>query len=253
MVEAKWEHKKPIIVHSSLSAFGIVKGSAKTVVGALIEVFPRILMPAFTYRTMITPAVGPKNNAINYGNDEYSNRSAKIYHPDMPVDKLIGIIPEEFRLLPDTIRSGHPILSFCGLNVNDIIESQTIDHPFQPLRSLYNQHGYVMLMGVDHIANTSLHLAELNTHRKTFTRWALTKNGIVECPNFPSCSAGFKKAVDILDPITIHSKIGKANIRVVPIQPMVDILTDRLNNDPYFMLCENDKCDRYQAVFNSIT
>ncbi len=55
---------KPVIAHASLSAFGQVQGGAETLVSALLAVFDSVVMPVFTYKTMIIPPVGPENNAI---------------------------------------------------------------------------------------------------------------------------------------------------------------------------------------------
>src|SRR5512137_2148127 len=84
----------PVIVHSSLKSFGQVDGGAQTVVNALTIVFPTVLMPTFTYKTMITPKVGPENNGISYGSGEDQNRMAEFFTPRMPADPLMGIIPE---------------------------------------------------------------------------------------------------------------------------------------------------------------
>ena len=247
------DRARPIIVHTSLSAFGEVHGGSYTIIGALMDEFEKIVMPAFTYRTMITPITGPENNAINYGNDEFLNRSAKIYYPDMPVDRLIGNTAENFRQLAQTYRSSHPILSFCGSNMDAAIDSQTIENPFSPLEKLYEADGTVILMGVNHIANTSIHLAEIKTKRKTFVRWALTRQGVIECPGFPSCSGGFEKAAEPLDPITSYITIGKAKIRVLPIKQMVDKLVEIITQNPYAFLCGEDSCQRYQAVRVSLS
>ncbi len=53
------DRSRPVIVHTSLSAFGEVHGGAQTVLGALSSSFDTFLMPAFTYKSMITPEVGP--------------------------------------------------------------------------------------------------------------------------------------------------------------------------------------------------
>ena len=244
---------KPVIVHSSFSTLGPIQGGVPTIIGALTDVFNKIMMPAFTYSTMVTPKVGPENNAMQYGSFDYLNKSAKIFSKNMPIDRLIGTIPEQFRQLPQTKRSDHPILSFCGINIDDILSSQTLSYPFKPIENLYEQDGTVLLIGVDHIANTSLHLAEAKAYRKSFIRWALTKQGIVECPQFPNCSGGFEKASVHLESITKHFTIGDAKIRVLPIKQMIDIATNLIEQDPYALLCEEENCERYQAVIKSLS
>jgi len=97
--------RRPVIVHASLSAFGKVRGGAETLLGALLASFGRVMMPAFTYKTMIVPEVGPPNNALMYGGGGEPNRMAEFYHPDMPVDRLIGAVAEALRRSPLARRS----------------------------------------------------------------------------------------------------------------------------------------------------
>ena len=82
-----------VFAHSSLSAFGHVEGSADTVIDALLNavgVAGTVVMPAFTwgkFRAIDQPAV------------------FDVAHET--VKEEVGIIPEVFRLRPDSIRSTH--------------------------------------------------------------------------------------------------------------------------------------------------
>src|SRR5512137_2691016 len=80
----------PVIVHSSLKSFGQVEGGAQTVVNALATVFPTVMVPTFTYRTMITPRTGPEDNAMRYSSGDDQNRMAEFFTPRMPADPLMG-------------------------------------------------------------------------------------------------------------------------------------------------------------------
>src|SRR5664280_178153 len=64
----------PVIVHSSLKSFGEVEGGPQTVVNALAGVSPVVLVPTFTYKTMLIPQTGPEHNAMSYGSGESRNR-----------------------------------------------------------------------------------------------------------------------------------------------------------------------------------
>ena len=74
------------------------------------------MMPTFTYKTMITPSVGPPNNGITYGAEMDLNSQAEAFTPSMPCDKLMGIVPETLRNLPHAKRTSHPIQSFAGIS-----------------------------------------------------------------------------------------------------------------------------------------
>ena len=123
----------PVIVHSSLKSFGQVEGGAVTVVNALVAVFSTVIVPTFTYKTMITPLTGPENNGITYGSRQDQNQMAEFFTPRMPADPLMGIIPEMLRRHPRAMRSNHPIQSFAGINAEKFLASQTMDDHLAPL------------------------------------------------------------------------------------------------------------------------
>lgn len=165
---------RPVIAHASLSSFGNVQGGAEALLGALLSLYPALVMPTFTYKTMLTPEVGPPNNGLTYGSRPDANRMAEFFHPAMPADRLMGVLPEALRRHPHARRSSHPILSFAGVNADLVLSSQTIDEPLAPIRMLAEAQGWVLLLGVDHKVNTSIHYAELLAGRPQFVRWALT-------------------------------------------------------------------------------
>lgn len=237
-IEPTW----PLIVHTSLSSLGEVRGGAETVLGALMAATDALMMPAFTYKTMITPLVGPDQNGIVYGSGEKTNRMAEFFWPSMPADPSVGIVAERFRQHPHTERSGHPILSFCGLNTQEALETQTMHQPLSPIGVLAQEGGWVLLLGVDHRVNTSIHYAERLANRTQFSRWALTPTGIVECRAFPGCSEGFNKAAPLLEPFTHQVQIGKALARALPLKRLVETVTDLLEEQPQALLCERPDC-----------
>ena len=195
-------HDAPIIAHASLSSFGGVQGGAETVLGAMLYVFDRLMMPAFTYRTMVVPEDGPEDNALDYGSGRDANMMAQFWQPNLPVDKSLGVLPEALRRYPRTKRSSHPILSFSGVNLNDVLNSQSIAEPLAPLEQLLAAEGWVLLLGVDQTVNTAIHLAEAIAGRRQFVRWALTPAGIVECPKYPGCSNGFNAVEERIAPLS---------------------------------------------------
>jgi aminoglycoside 3-N-acetyltransferase len=232
----------PVLVHSSLRSFGQVQGGADTVVGALLKYFRTVVMPAFTYKTLVVPESGPPDNAIDYGAHVPRNKMAEFFFPDMPVDPMIGTIPEALRKHPDAYRSGHPVLSFCGVNAREALERQTLSAPFAPIASLTDQGGFVLLVGVDHTSNTAIHLGERLAGRRTYTRWALMPDMVVECINFPHCSDGFNVIQTLMDPFTRRVTAGQALIRAIPLYELVETTRQLVLSDPLALLCDNPHC-----------
>ncbi len=247
------ERSNPVLVHASLAAFGQVRGGADTVVGALLASFETVVMPTFTYKTMLVPKVGPSENAITYDSLNDANLMAEFFQEDMPADRIMGIIPETLRKLEEAERSMHPILSFAGVNAGDILATQTLEFPLAPIQALSEQDGWALLLGVDHNTNTSIHLGELLAGRRTFTRWALTPEGVLECPQFPACSKGFPAIAPFLDLIVRKTEIGEATVQAVAIKDLLEVTKAQISQDARALLCDDPGCQRCNAVRDEVT
>ena len=242
--------RTPIIVHASLKSFGdVIPGGAGTLLGALTNCFYSVMAPTFTYKTMLTPLVGPRNNGITYGIKQHANLMAEMFDAqNTPADKQMGVLAESLRRHPKAKRSLHPILSFAGINVQGALEQQTPFQPLAPIQDFSQRQGWVLLVGVNHTANTSLHLAERLSGRQQFLRWALTPGGVLECANFPGCSEGFQDIEPHLAAITRRVTIGNALVQAVPILQMMDITLELLRKMPLALLCDHPGCERCHAV-----
>ncbi len=243
---------RPVIAHASLKSFGQVAGGAGAVVGALLEHFETVIMPTFTYKTMIVPEDGPPNNAVEYGTMKDTNRMAEFYHQDMPADNLMGVIAETLRQHSDASRSRHPILSFSGVNAEEILEEQEIDEPLAPISALAEQDGWVLLLGVSHRVNTSIHLGERLAGRKTFVRWALMPDMVVKCSNFPSCSDGFDDIRPMLAPFAQTIRVGSAVVQAMPLQELIETVRNLVHSNPLALLCDRPECPRCNAVRDEV-
>jgi aminoglycoside 3-N-acetyltransferase len=238
----------PIIAHSSLSAFGYVQGGAETLVGAMLAVSKGVIMPTFTYQCMVTPKTGPPNNGMTYGSGIDTNRMAQFFHPGLPADPLIGSVAESLRRHPDAQRSRHPIYSFSGVDANEVLDAQTLAEPFAPIRLLTEARGLVLLMGVNHTANTSIHYGEQLAGRRQFVRWALTPQGIQECPRWPNCSYGFQDIAPWIASSTRETQIGAAQVHVIPLEDLIAAVQDAIAKNALALLCNNLNCERCQAI-----
>jgi aminoglycoside 3-N-acetyltransferase len=246
------ERSQPVLAHASLSAFGSLEGGAQTMLDALLQTYDTLIMPTFTYKTMLVPEVGPADNGITYGSRQDANQMAEFFTPNMPADRLMGIVPETLRRHPTARRSMHPILSFSGVNASHILESQSYAEPLAPVGVLLQLNGWALLLGVDHTVNTSIHYAERLVGRKQLIRWALTPDGVVECPGFPSCSDGFESIAEHLVGSVRSAQIGPAFIQAIPLVSLIQVATAMITADPLALLCDHSYCERCQAVIDSV-
>jgi aminoglycoside 3-N-acetyltransferase len=242
---------KPVIAHASLHPFGYIHNGADTVLRVLSESVQSLIMPTFTYKTMVTPEVGPPNNGITYGGDHYYNREAQPFRLDMPADPLMGILPETLRNHPPAKRTAHPILSFAGLGADIILGTQTLYEPFAPIAALADEDGWVVLINADHTVNTSIHYAEKLAGRKQFLRWALSGDRVMECPSFPGDSSGFNAIAEYLRPDTRRVEVDQAFIQAIPLKRLFEAVQELIKQDPLALLCQRTDCERCNAVRNA--
>jgi aminoglycoside 3-N-acetyltransferase len=241
-------NKAPVIAHASLKAFGNIEGGAETMLDALLESVRGVIMPTFTYMTMLNPEVGPPKNGITYGSETDLNKMAQAFHPDMPVDKMMGVLPEVLRKHPRAKRSMHPIQSFAGIGADTILNAQTIYNPLAPIGALADQDGWVLLLGVDHRVNTSIHYAEKLGGRLQFIRWALMQDRVVECPGFPGDSEGFEAIAPAVEKYTRRVQIGNALVQAVHLKSLIRVVVNQLKENPFALLCQRPDCERCTAV-----
>jgi len=238
----------PVIAHASLSAFGEVQGGADALLGAMMRVYETIVMPGFTFKTMLIPESGPRDNGLTYGQSADANLMAQFFHPGMPVDRLMGAVPEALRKHPQAARSMHPILSFVGIHARSILESQTVDDPLKPVERLLESQGWVLLLGVDHDVNTSIHYAEHLAGRKQFIRWALTPNGVVACPQFPGCSDGFFQIAPRIAQYAREELLANGRLLAIPLNHLIEVARSWIQADPLALLCDRSYCERCESV-----
>jgi hypothetical protein len=91
---------KPVIAHASFSAFRGFQGGAKAFLQALLGSVGALVMPTFTYKIMVTLESSPPNNGVIYGGDRDANRMVQPFHPALPADPLMGLLPETLRCHP---------------------------------------------------------------------------------------------------------------------------------------------------------
>ncbi len=239
---------RPVIVHASLRKIGPMRGGATTLLSALFNTTAGVMMPTFTYKTMVTPRLGPPWNGVDYQAEQRHNPHAEFFRPDLPADPLMGVLAETLRQHPKSRRTAHPILSFAAIGLDEALDAQTLSEPLAPIGVLHRMGGWVLLIGVDHTVNTSIHYAERLAGRRQFLRWALTPQGVIACPGFPGCSLGFEAVRPRLEGSTRRVALGETFVEAIPLQELVKVVQDQLREDPLALLCQDANCLRCQAV-----
>jgi len=240
-----------VLAHTSLVPFAPDVGGPQALVGALTATCEIVVSPAFTQRTLVTPAFGPPDNGLRYG-DAPANLEAEFFRRDLPVDSDLGEAAEAFRRQPSSQRSSHPALSFCGVRAAEALAAQTLEEPLGPVRWLAEGDADVLLIGVDHRRNISLHHAERVAGRRQFTRWALTEDGVMTCPRFPGCSDGFQAVEGRLEGVVRRTTVAGQEIIAIPLRDLIHVAAGWIRADPRALLCDRAGCERCADVRLSV-
>jgi aminoglycoside 3-N-acetyltransferase len=229
-----------VIVHSALSRLGYVIGGPVAVIQALLRVVgPQgtIVMPTQTWKNL-DPGRGVYH-AENIPESWWSaiREHLPAYDPAITPSVGMGVIAETLRTWPGAKRSLHPVRSFAavGRHAAFLVADHALEDPFgetSPLGKLYASDGFILLIGVDHHSNTSLHLAEERANypgkRSVQESSAILVNGTRQWVTYRSRAldqdADFATIGSAYEAVhDIHpSHVGLAEVRLLRQRPLVD-------------------------------
>jgi aminoglycoside 3-N-acetyltransferase len=225
-----------VIVHSALSRLGWVAGGAQSVVEAL------------------TAALGPDGTLVMPTQSGGLSDPAAWQHPPVPPEwwdeiragmpaydpgatptRGMGAVPECFRSCAGVLRSAHPTDSFAarGPGADRLLDPHPLPYGVGeggPLSRLYEAAGHVLLLGVGHGDNTTLHLAEHRSGRgrETLAGSPVLVDGQRQWVRYPTLDwddSDFPQAGAAYDGPVTAARVGLADTLVLPVVPLVDFAT----------------------------
>lgn len=226
-----------VLMHMAMSKLNWVVGAAETVIHAMLDVLGpegTLMMP--TQTTSNSDPAEWQHPPVPEAWWQSIRDQTPAFDPAITPTREMGAVPELFRIWPGTIRSSHPMVSFAarGPQAHFLIDNHDLIDELgekSPLGRLYDLDGYVLLLGVEHWNNTSLHLAENRADYpgKTTIKsgCAMLVNGERQWVEFESMETygddfgELGKAFDAAHPVEI-GKIQDAEVRLFKQRPCVD-------------------------------
>jgi aminoglycoside 3-N-acetyltransferase len=229
-----------VVVHSSLRALGPVDGRAETVVTALLDVTGErgtLLVPTYTY---FTTRFDPRSEP-----------------------SLTGRLTETIRNRKDAHRSWHPTHSVAaiGADAAKVVENHHLKPACgfgSPMDQMVTRNGWVLLIGVGHSANSTIHVGEVHAAvphldvpffaDSPTEATVVTPSGSVNVPIIhPSgCSKAFgaverpmRQRGAIRDGI-----LGSALVQLMRGRVLVETVVEMLTANPGELLCSDPACHR---------
>jgi aminoglycoside 3-N-acetyltransferase len=230
-----------LLVHSSVRAVGPVERGAEGLLEALLAAVGDeglLVLPAFTYW-----------HSLEFDPATASGRT--------------GVLGELLRARPGAVRSLHPTHSVVayGPRAARLVERHHLETSLgegSPFDTLARSGGEVLLLGVGHTANTTIHTGEALAPASYLDlpfREGQARNARVSTPSgwldveldtLPGCSAAFGA---IERPLRLRravrdGRVGRAVCQLVPAAEIVSATVELLADDPAALLCTDPSCHR---------
>jgi len=226
-----------IIVHSSLSKIGWTVGGPVSVIRALMQTITpegTLIMPTFSSGNS-EPSKW-KNPPVPESWWDTIRKEMPAFESKITPTRGMGTIVETFRTWPNVLRSNHPMSSFAawGKNAKIITENHELTRDLgegSPISRLYELDAQILLIGVSHENNSSIHLAE---YRSDFpgkrynntgcamsvnnqTKWVEWEELYLDSDDFEQLGTDFESKINY-EP----GKIGLAESRLISLRDIVD-------------------------------
>jgi aminoglycoside 3-N-acetyltransferase len=238
---------RPVVVHASLRSFG-VRVDGDTLLDTLLSLGCTVMVPSFTepqFGVAPPPSMCPPRNGIDYANPPVTAPRDEPYTVDCGlVNNDLGTFPKVVLARRDVERGHHPLNSFASVGplAADLVGSQQPADVYGPIRELATRDGRILLIGVGLNRMTAIHLAEQQSGRRLFQRWARDTDGATMMAEVGSCSEGFPCLEPTLRALADTTRVGSSTWRAFPAQETLAAATTAIAADQSITHCPDPVC-----------
>ena len=241
----------------ALERLGVVPGSVLVVHTAFSRVGPVEEGPAGLIRALLA-SVGKAGTLVM---PSMSDDDDHLFDPAATRCRGMGVVADTFWRLPGVLRSNSPhAFAASGPDAALITQDHPVDVPHglnSPVGRVYELGGSILLLGVGHDANTTVHLAE----SLAGVRYRCQKSAIVSesgrlvrraYGEIDHCCENFALVDGWLDAKgqQHHGRIGGSDARLMKSADVVSVVVDRLRADETVFLHPRGvdrECDEARA------
>jgi aminoglycoside 3-N-acetyltransferase len=222
-----------LLVHTSFKAVRPIEGGPLGLIAALRALAGTLVMPTMT-------------------------DGESVFDPRRTPTVDMGITAETFWRQPDVQRSTHPGGSFAavGEHAARICAEQPLSPPHghdSPVGRVYDLGGQVLLLGVGHSENTTLHLAEALAGVPYSIAYptVIAEGQTALIAETDHCCRNFAQADAWLGGLQRRGPVGRGEARLMRSRDVVRVALENLQRDPLVFLCRAG-CDECAAARASV-
>lgn len=231
-----------LLVHTSFSNVGPVPGGPDGFIDALLEV------------------IGPDGTLVM---PSWTGEDDEPFDPEESVAPHLGIVAETLRQRPNVVRGGHVFeVAALGAKAHEVAEVPLVLPPHAPGSGVGRVHdldGWVLLAGVDHDADTTIHLAELlaGVPYRQPKHFTVERNGEwrrIDYGENDSCCRGFNMAGAWLGSRGLQREgpLGRGRAKLARSRDIVDVVIEELRDDATRFLCAPGTCEACDESWASV-
>jgi len=234
-----------LLVHTSFRAVRPIEGGPEGLIHALRE------------------SIGPEGTLVT---PAWTGSDEEVFDPKTTrAAEMLGIVPDTFWRMPGVSRSDHPFaFAAAGPRAAHITRDPFVVPPYSPHSPLARVHeldGRVLLLGVGHDANTTVHLAEILSgvpYRvpKHITIEFGRRRMRIDYLENDHCCQRFEFLDEWLRSRGLQSEgqVGHAHARLMRARDVVRVVCEQLAEDPLRFLHPADaRCEECDEARRSVS
>ena len=247
-----------LTLRDQLLALGVEPGGVLVVHTAFSKIAPIDGGPAGLIEALLS-AVGPSGTLVM---PSMSDDDEQPFDPRSSPCASMGVVADTFWRMPGVLRSDNPhAFAAYGPRAAEITAPHPIDVPHghdSPPGRVYDLDGQVLLLGVGHDADTTIHVAENMAGMRYFRPQHVTvlRDGVLsrfDYRELDHCCENFALLDDWLGDRQRRGVVGHGEARLARSRDVVAAAGERLARDPFvFLHPEGSGCDECDETWRSV-